>query len=92
MSEISKELSREREGLQLAQYFIEYCYGVGEMFSLPQNVAIIEACQQYADSLCDNCGGAMSCDPCPVHRYKEDFKQFLDGERTVFAKEIRKDN
>ena len=87
---MATELSREREGLQLAKCFMDYCFGIGEKMELPRSVAIQEACNNYADKLCDGCGGAMNCEPCPVHKYREEPGNFIDGKKTMFSRDFSK--
>jgi len=65
-------LSRQREGLQLVKFFVEYCFNVGEIFSLPDNTILQEAFKKYSKGICDNCGRAMDCSMCPVCQLPSD--------------------
>ncbi len=81
---MAEELNREREGLQLAKMFLDYCFRC-DMLTMDSPVGIIEKLKEYAFKICDDCGGAMCDDHCPASRYKEDKSRRLQGERTVFA-------
>ena len=78
-------LCREREGLQLAKFFLGYCFNVSDMFKVSDPSDILKALVPYGLKMCDDCGGAMCDTYCPVSRYIEDVRKWLDGERTTFA-------
>ena len=82
-----ESLSREREGLQLAKFFLNYCFNVNEMLTMADPSEIIKVLKPYGLKICDDCGGAMCDTGCPVSRYVEDMDKWLKGEKTVFAKE-----
>ena len=81
---MTEELSREREGLQLAKMFLEYCFCC-DMLTMDSPVGIIEKLKEYAFKICDDCGGAMCDDHCPVSKYIEDMAKYIKGEKTFFV-------
>lgn len=34
--------------------------------------------EEVLDECCEICGGAMCCEPCPIHQYRIDLKKSLD--------------
>lgn len=85
-------MTREREGLQLAKLFLDYCLGLSDMLSLSPPDEIVKNLKNYALKMCDDCGGAMCDVNCPVSRYVEDMDKWLKGEKTIFAKSSLKSN
>lgn len=78
-------LAQEREGLQIAKFFLDYCFRASDMLSMVCLAEIIEKLREYALLICDECGGAMCNDNCPVSKYIDDMSKWLKDERTVFA-------
>lgn len=78
-------LAQEREGLQIAKFFLDYCFRASDMLSMVCPTVIVEKLREYALWICDECGGAMCNDNCPVSKYIDDMSKWLKGERTVFA-------
>ena len=78
-------LAQEREGLQIAKFFLDYCFRASDMLSMICPTVIVEKLREYALWICDECGGAMCDDNCPVSKYIDDMSKWLKGERTVFA-------
>ena len=83
------QLSRDREGLQLAKFFMDYCYSVSDMIMFNSPEGIIQTLKEYAQTICDDCGGAMCDIGCPVSKYIDDMDKWLKGEeKTIFAKDF----
>ena len=89
MAVMTEELNREREGLQLAKMFLGYCFRC-DMLTMDSPVGIIEKLKEYAFKICDDCGGAMCDDHCPVSKYIDDMDKWLKGEKTFFARDYSK--
>ena len=79
------ELNHEREGLQMAKLFLNYCIDASDMLSASSPENIIKNLKEYGLKMCDECGGAMCSDNCPVSKYIDDMDKWLKGERTIFA-------
>lgn len=87
---MAEELNREREGLQMAKLFLNYCFDVSDMIlaSSPEN--IIKNLKEYGLKICNDCGGAMCDISCPVSKYIDDMDKWLKGEKTIFARDFSK--
>lgn len=82
------QLSREREGLQLAKLFMDYCYSASDMITFNPPEGIIQKLKEYALTICDDCGGAMCDTCCPVSKYIDDMDKWLKGEKTIFTSDL----
>ena len=92
MSAMIDELNREREGLQLAKLFLDYCFNVSDMIPASSPDNIIKNLKEYGLKICDDCGGAMCDLSCPVSRYLDDMDKWLKGEKTIFTRDFSKTN
>ena len=82
------DLTREREGLQLAKMFLNYCFNVSDMIPASSPESIIRDLKEYALTMCDDCGGAMCDTSCPVSKYIDDMDKWLKGEKTIFTRDF----